>query len=35
MIVDRNVFEHPVDELGAASVEATYVGGQPVYDRDA
>ncbi len=31
VVVDRNVFDHPVEEIAAAKVEATYVEGTPVF----
>jgi predicted amidohydrolase YtcJ len=30
-VVDRNMFAHPVQEIHQATVEATYVEGEPVY----
>jgi hypothetical protein len=35
VVVDRNLFEHPLERLADASVVATYVGGALVYARDA
>ena len=31
VVVDRNLFEHPVDEIAEAGVELTLVEGEPVY----
>jgi predicted amidohydrolase YtcJ len=31
VVVDRNLFEHPVDEIAEASVDLTYVGGERVH----
>jgi len=31
VVVDRNLFAGPVDEIGEANVVLTYVGGEPVY----
>ena len=30
-VVDRNLFEHPVEEIADAKVQLTYVEGVPVY----
>jgi hypothetical protein len=30
-VVDRNLFDHPVEEIAEASVDLTYVGGDRVY----
>jgi predicted amidohydrolase YtcJ len=30
-VLDRDLFAHPVDEISAASVQLTLVGGQRVY----
>ena len=32
VVVDRNLFEHPADEIAEASVELTFVEGEPVYE---
>ena len=32
VVVDRNLFDHPVDEIAEASVELTFVEGEPVYE---
>jgi hypothetical protein len=34
-VVDRDLFAHPVDEIASARVDATYVAGEPVHQRDA
>jgi predicted amidohydrolase YtcJ len=34
VVVDRNLFEHPVEEIADAKVERTYVEGEPVYVGD-
>ncbi len=33
-IVDRDLFAHPVDEIANAQVDATFVEGVPVYERN-
>ena len=33
-VVDRDLFAHPVDEIADAGVDATFVEGAPVYERD-
>jgi predicted amidohydrolase YtcJ len=33
-VVDRDLFAHPVDEIGNAHVDATFVEGAPVYERN-
>ena len=30
-VIDRNLFEGPVDEIAEATVQLTYVGGERVY----
>ena len=31
VVVDRNLFEHPTEEIALARVDRTYVGGEPVF----
>ena len=33
-VVDRDLFAHPVEEIGNAHVDATFVEGAPVYERN-
>jgi predicted amidohydrolase YtcJ len=33
VVVDRDLFAHPVDEIADARVDATFVEGVPVYER--
>jgi len=33
-VVDRDLFAHPVEEIANAQVDATFVEGTPVYERD-
>ena len=33
VVVDRDLFAHPVDEIADAQVDATFVEGVPVYER--
>jgi predicted amidohydrolase YtcJ len=33
-VVDRDLFAHPVDEVANAQVDATFVEGAPVYERN-
>jgi len=33
VVLDRNLFTHPADEIALASVDMTIVGGQIVHDR--
>jgi predicted amidohydrolase YtcJ len=33
VVVDRDLFAHPVDEIADAHVDATFVEGVPVYER--
>jgi len=35
VVVDRNLFEHPADEIGSAAVDMTFVDGRVVYERKA
>lgn len=35
IVLDRNIFEIPVDDLNDTLVERTIVGGEVVFDRDA
>jgi predicted amidohydrolase YtcJ len=32
--VDRDLFAHPVEEIADAQVDATFVEGVPVYERE-
>ena len=33
VILDRNLFARPVEEIALANVDMTFVGGRPVYER--
>jgi hypothetical protein len=33
-VVDRDLFAHPVDEIASAQVDATFVQGASVYERN-
>jgi predicted amidohydrolase YtcJ len=33
VVLDRNLFAHPVEEIAVANVDMTLVGGQVVHDR--
>ncbi len=32
-VIDRNLFDHPVGEIAEATVDLTFVEGEPVYER--
>ncbi len=34
VVLDRNILDIPIDEIGAVNVEATLLGGEPVYDPE-